>query len=185
MNHLELHHILNNFQYGFRSGHSCQAQLISIVEEIQCALDHHHHVDLIMLNVCKAFDTMAHHRLLNELKFYDIKGRVYDWLSIWLTQRSQRVVLDNSSSNYVQVESGVPQGTVLGPIMFLLYINDINVGISSSLRLFVDDCVLYRIIESNHDHNYLQSDLNVIFAWSQSWHMQFNVKKCVTLRCDK
>ena len=165
MNHLELHHILNNFQYGFRSGHSCQAQLISIVEEIQYALDHHHHVDLIMLDFCKAFDTVAHHRLLNKLKFYGIKGKVYDWLSIWLTQRSQRVVLDNSSSNYVQVESGVPQGTVLGPIMFLLYINDITVGISSSLRLFADDCVLYRIIKSNHDHNYLQSDLNVIYAW--------------------
>ena len=129
--------------------------------------------------------SVAHHRLLNKLKFYGIKGKVYDWLSIWLTQRSQRVVLDNSLSNYVQVESGVPQGTVLGPIMFLLYINDINVKISSSLRLFADDCVLYRIIESNHDHNYLQSDLNVISAWSQSWQMQFNVKKCVTLRCDK
>ena len=141
MNYLELHHILNNFQYGFRSGHSFQAQLISIVEEIQYALDHHHHVDLIMLDFCKAFDTVAHHRLLNKLKFYDIKGKVYDWLSILLTQRSQHVVLDNSSSNYVQVD-GVPQGTVLGPIMFLLYNNDINVGISSSLRLFVDDCVL-------------------------------------------
>ena len=164
MNHLELHHILDNFQYSFRSGHSCQAQLISIVEEIQYALDHHHHVDLIMLDFCKAFDTVAHHRPLNKLKFYGIKGKVYDWFSIWLTQRSQRVVLDNSSSNYVQVESGVPQGTVLGPIMFLLYINDINVGISSSLRLFADDCVLYRIIESNHDQNYLQSDLNVISA---------------------
>ena len=87
-------------------------------------------------------------------------------------QRTQRVVLDGFSSNYVKVESGVPQGTVLGPIMFLLYINDINVGVSSSLRLFADNCVLYRIIESDQDQKCLQPDLNMIFAWSQSWQMR-------------
>ena len=84
---------------------------------------------------------MAHNRLLNKLRFCGIQRKVYDWLSIWLTQKTQHVILDHSSSNYVKVESGVSQGTVLGPIMFLLYINDINVGISSSLRLFADDCV--------------------------------------------
>ena len=121
----------------------------NVIEEIQYALDHRHHVDLIMLDFCKAFDTVAHNRLLNKLKFYGIQGKIYDWLLIWLTQRTQCVVLDGFSSHYVKVTSShvVPQGTVLGPIMFLLYIN-INVGISSSLRLFVDDCVLYRIIES-------------------------------------
>ena len=130
-----------------------------------------------MLDFCKPFDTVAHNRLLNKLKFYGIQGKL-DWLSIWLTQRTQHVVLDGFSSNYVKVESGVLQGTVLGPIMFLL---DINVVISSSLRLFADDCVLYRIIESDRDQNCLQSDLSLIFAWSQSWQMQFNVNKCLTL----
>ena len=69
MKHLELHHIVNDFQYGFRTGHSCQAQLISVIEEIQYTLDPHHHVDLIMLDFCKAFDTVAHNRLLNKLQF--------------------------------------------------------------------------------------------------------------------
>ena len=101
MKHLKLHHIPNNFQYGFWSEHSCQAQLISIVEEIQYALDHHYHVDLIMLDFCKAFDTVALNRLLNKLKFCGILGKVYDWLSIWLIQRTQHVVLDNTSSNYI------------------------------------------------------------------------------------
>ena len=110
MKNLEPHYILNDFQYGCQPGHSCQAQLISIIEEIQYALDHHHHVDLIMLDFCKAFDTAAHNCLLNKLKFYDIQGKIYDWLSIWLIQRTQRVVLDHFSSNYVKVESGVPQG---------------------------------------------------------------------------
>jgi len=86
MNHLESHHILNDFQYGFRPGHSCQAQLISIIEEIQYALDHSHQVDLIMLDFCKAFDTVAHNHLLNKLKYYGIQGKIYKWLFTWLTQ---------------------------------------------------------------------------------------------------
>ena len=128
---------------------------------------------------------MAHNCLLNKLKYYGIQGKIYEWLYTWLTQRTQCVVLDGFASNYVKVESGVPQGTVLGPIMFLLYINDISVGISSSLRLFADDCVLYRIIESDQDQHYLQSDLDLILNWSQIWQMQFNVKKCVTMRCTR
>jgi len=107
MNHLESHHILNDFQYGFQSGHSCQAQLISIIEEIQYALDHHHQVDLIMLDFCKAFDTVAYNHLLNKLKYYGIQGKIYEWLYTWLIQRTQRVVLDGFTSNYIKVESGM------------------------------------------------------------------------------
>ena len=132
----------------------------SIIEEIQYTLDHHHQVDLIMLDFIRHLILiMAHNHLLNKLKFYGIQRKIYNWLSTWLTQRTQCVVLNGFSSNHLKVEFGVPQGTVLGCIMFLIYINDISVGISSSLRLFVDDCVLYRIIKSDQDHNYLQSDL--------------------------
>ena len=79
--------------------------------------------------------------------------------------------------------SGVPQGTVLGPVMFLLYINNINNNISSSLRLFADDCVIYRIIKSEQDHLQLQQDLHTVYEWSQKWQMRFNISKCVALRC--
>ena len=85
MNYLESNHILNNYQYGFRSSHSCQAQLISIIEELQLALDCHHQVDLLMLDFSKAFDTVPHQHLL---KYYGINGKLYYWLSIWLTKRS-------------------------------------------------------------------------------------------------
>ena len=111
MKHLESNRILNEFQYGFRPGHSCQAQLISVVEEIQHALDQQHQVDLIMLDFNKVFDTVAHNRLLHKLNFYGIRDKAHKWLTTWLTQRTQRVVLDSSSSNYVNVESGVPQGS--------------------------------------------------------------------------
>ena len=113
MNHLESNHILNDYQYGFRSSHFCQAQLISIIEELQLALDCHHQVDLLMLDFSKAFDTVPHQHLLKKLKYYGINGKLYYWLSTWLTKRSQRVVVDRYESKYVRVISGVPQGTVL------------------------------------------------------------------------
>ena len=117
------------------------------------------------------------------MKYYGINGKLYYWLSTWLTKRSQRVVDDGYESKYARVISGVPQGTVLGSVMFLLYINNINNNISSSLRLFADDCVIYRIIKSEQDHLQLQQDLHTIYEWSQKWQMRFNISKCVALRC--
>ena len=104
--------LANYVQYGFRLSHSCQAQLISIIEELQLALDCHHQVDLLMLDFSKAFDTVPHQHLLKKLKYYGINGKLYHWLSTWLTKRSQRVV-DGYESKYARVISGVPQGTVL------------------------------------------------------------------------
>jgi len=95
MSHLEANQILNNYQYGFRPSHSCEAQLISIVEEL--ALDHHQQVDLLMLDFSKAFDTVPHQRLLSKLKYYGISGK----LLIWLTKRLQRVVIDGNASDYI------------------------------------------------------------------------------------
>ena len=125
MNYFESNHILNDYQYGFRSSHSCQAQLISIIEELQLALDCHHQVDLLMLDFSKTFDTVPHQHLLKKLKYYGINGKLYYWLSTWLIKRSQ-IVVDGYESKYARVISGVPQGTILGPVMFLLYINIIN-----------------------------------------------------------
>ena len=156
MNQFESNHILNDYQYGFRPSHSCQAQLISIVEELQLALDCHQQVDLIMLDFSKAFHTVPHQHLLKKLSFYGIDDKLHHLLSTWLTKRSQRVAVDGCESKCVSVLSGVPQGTILGPVMFLLYINDINNNVSSSLRLFVDDCIIYRTIKSEQDHLQLQ-----------------------------
>ena len=110
-------------------------------------------------------------------------GYRYYWLSTWLTKRSQRVVVDGYESKYAMVISGVPQGTVLGPVMFLLYINNINNNISSLLRLFADDCIIYRTIKSEQDHLQLQQDLHTVYEWSQKWQMHFNINKWVALRC--
>ena len=117
---MNTNNILINEQFGFRAGHSCEAQLISVVEDIKLAMDHTSQVDIILIDFRKAFDTVPHCRLLNKLSHYGIQGKVHDWIKVWLTRRVQRVVINGYDSNFVQVQSGVPQGTVLGPWMFLL-----------------------------------------------------------------
>ncbi len=105
-------------------------------------------------------------------------GQNLNWISAFLANRTQRVVLNGSKSNWAPVESGVPQGTVLGPLLFLLYINDITRNISSEIRLFADDCILYRRISSLDDCVALQHDIDTLFAWSKTWRMHFNPSKC-------
>ena len=146
-------------------------------------MDHRKQTDLILLDFQKAIDTVPHQRLLCKLSSYGIQNQLYSWIDSWLTQRKQQVIVDSLASVWVPVKSGVPQGTVLGPLMFLIYINDIGDNISSSLQLFADDCILYRTITSPEDSIQLQRDLDSIFEWSQLWQMNFNIKKCVVLRC--
>jgi len=183
MEHLQQHQILNQHQYGFRQGYSCEAQLVSVVEDISHNLDQQKQIDLIFLDFCKAFDTVPHCRLLLKLSSYGIQNKTHSWIKSWLTQRVQRVIVNGSCSKWLSVKSGVPQGTVLGPLLFLIYINDIAKDLSSSLKLFADDCLLYREISCDEDVAALQRDLNTLSNWSQIWQMRFNVLKCVTLKC--
>ena len=142
-------------------------------------MDEKKQVDLTFLDFCKAFDKVPHRRLLNKLKHYGITGNLVKWIEQWLTKRNQQVTLENHVSNKLPVKSGVPQGTVLGPLMFLLYINDIDENISSTVWLFADDCVMYRIIDSLEDSLCLQRDLSTILSWTKKWQMQLNIDKCV------
>jgi len=120
MGHLESNHIISDFQYGFQPSHSCEAQLISVTEEIKAALDHCKQVDLLMQRHLILY--VPHKCLLSKLEYYGIHGKLLSWLTTWLTKRSQRVVINGYASSLVDVLSGVPQGNVLGPVMFLLYI---------------------------------------------------------------
>ena len=151
----------------------------------QLALDCHQQVDLIMLDFSKAFDTVPHQHLLKKLSFYGIDGKLHHWLSTWLTKRSQRVVVDGCEPEYVSVLSGVSQGTVLGSVMFLLYINDININVSSSLRLYLQMIVLFTILLNLNKTTSNCSRTYILFSneWSKRWQMCFNVSKCVVLRC--
>ena len=122
-----------------------------MIEELAKSLDGHKQVDVLFLDFAKAIDTVPHQHLLLKLQSYGISGRTHHWISQWLAKWAQRVVINGIEFDYIRVISGVPQGTVLGLLMFLLYINDISENISSTICLFAGDCIVYRsIINSGH-----------------------------------
>ena len=110
-----------------------------------------------------------------------IKGSCADWINSWLHGRSQRVVVNGHFSSWKEVTSGVPQGSVLGPLLFLIFINDIDSSLTSSISKFADDTKLYRKVSDNDDASMLQRDLDRLFSWSQTWQMSFNADKCKVL----
>ena len=120
-----------------------------------------------------------------KLDYYGIRGSTHKWITSWLSGRFQKVVLDGQASDPVPVLSGVPQGSVLGPVLFLIFINDLPENIRSSVRLFADDCVLYRNIESHTECQILQDDLNSLAQWEADWQMKFNVAKCHSMRVTR
>ena len=185
MNHLKNNQVLSDSQHGFRAGFSCTTQLVSLIDDVSYNMDARRQVDMILLDFSKAFDTVPHHRLLQKLKYYCIDNQIIKWITKWLTSRKQRVLLDGESSDYVPVTSGVPQGTVLGPLLFLIYINDIIENITSKLKLFADDCLLYRTITSEQDTMALQKDLDTLVQWASKWQMKFNTSKCTIMRCTR
>ena len=133
---------------------------------------------MLILDFSKAFDTVPHQRLLQKMYHYGIKGNILKWVSGWLTQRHQRVCVDVEESINKPVQSGVPQGTVLGPLCFLIYINDMGSSRTSSLRLCADDSLLYRPINGIEDTTKLQEDLTELVQWSKTWQMTFHPAKC-------
>jgi len=135
-----------------------------------------------ILDFAKAFDKVAHARLANKLNYYDIRGHMLQWLQSFLENRTQKVIIDGRQSSPCSVPSGVPQGSALGPVLFLIYINDIVTNIHSQLRLFADGCLTYRPIYSPDDHRILQNDLNILSSWADIWQMKFNVQNVVLCR---
>ena len=151
LNHLKSNSLLYDLQHGFRHSRSCETQLLSFVQELAAYSDKNIQTDLIIMDFAKAFDKVPHQRLLYKLKFYGIKNQTLTWISAFLSNRTQTVVLDGESSDIAPVTSGVPQGTVLGPVLFLVYINDLSEYMKSSqLRLFADDSIIYKTIKSQN-----------------------------------
>ena len=132
----------------------------------------------MLLDFAKAFNKVPHKRLIKKLRGHGIDGRLLDWISNWLNGRKQRVCLRGAGSSWSRVTSGVPQGSVLGPVLFLVFINDLDAGISSSILKFADDTKLFSEVNSVADAERLQQDLNKLQEWAKTWQMQFNASKC-------
>ena len=181
LNHLDKHSVLTSLNHGFRSGYSCETQLVVTAHDLMSYYDQNRQVDTVILDFSKAFDTVPHRKLLHKLEAYGVRGPIHNWISNFLTQRSMCVVVEGEKSRQVDVGSGVPQGTVLGPLLFLCHIYDLPDRVSSHIHLFADDCLVYRAINTPADHQRLQKDLDNLQRWAQEWGMKFNAKKCYVL----
>ena len=130
-------------------------------------------------------DSVSHHRLLGKLRHCGINGRTLQWIADFLSGRTQRVFVDRTYSRWSPVHSEVPQGTVLGPLLFLIYINDLPDSVNSTVRLFADDCLVYREVGSIDDQLALQRDLYSLENWAHIRGMKFNPSKCTILTISR
>ena len=186
MEHIVLHHlnekldsVLHHRQHGFRRGLSCQTQLCATYHELAKAADEGHTTHAIVMDFKKAFDKVPHFLLLQKLQgIPGINTYLLNWILDFLSDRQQSVVLRGVSSQGCRVTSGVPQGSVLGPTLFLCYINDLPDLLSCKVSLYADDTLLYQTVNNNKDAEVFQSDINAVYEWSLKWKMPFNEKKC-------
>jgi hypothetical protein len=181
MDHLEQNNILRPEQHGFRKGRSCVSQLVGLVDEMTQEVESGNQEDIIALDFSKAFDKVNHSLLIHKLRRYGVCGKVNGWIEAFLSGRQQSVIVEGASSSPSPVESGVPQGSVLGPALFLTYINDLPEGTHSKVRLFADDTTCSNTIKLQSDQADLQQDLETLSTWEQQWSMRFHPKKCQVL----
>ena len=182
---LEKHNLLKDTQHGFLKGRSCLTNLLEYTEIISKWVDDGSPVDVIYLDFQKAFDKVPHQRLLIKLKSHGMGVNIVTWIQNWLTDRRQRVSVEGETSAWTAVHSGVPQGSVLGPLLFLVYINDLEDGVASNILKFADDTKIFRRVQTRQECRTLQDDLNRLDQWSAKWQMLFNQSKCKCLHIGR
>ena len=182
---MERNKLFSEHQFGFRSGHSCSTQLLSVLEDWSKALDCNENVDVIYLDFRKAFDTVPYARLINKLYAYGIRRRLLRWIQNFLTNRKQKIIVQGEESQWADVASGIPQGSVLGPVLFLTYINDLPDAIKKFVTIFADDTMEHAVIRTENDAIEVQEDLYEMSDWSEIWEILFNAKKCKSLHMGK
>ena len=181
MKHLETHKILSKFQHGYRSGCSTETQLLKVIDLLAKGLENKTQTDIISLDFSRAFDVVPHERLLLKMNYYGIR-KILPWVKDFLTSRKQCVLIDGVKSRFVNVVSGLPQGTVLAGLLFLIFINDLPDSVVNSFTgVFCDDTLVAKEITKPSDATELQEDINNINEWTKIWKMNFNISKCVQM----
>ena len=170
--------LFSDKQYGFISGRSSTLQLLKVLDEWTEALDEGNSVDCVYMDFQKAFDTVPHRRLLSKIRTYGFNETMVDWIENFITGRTQRVRIDGEVSQEELVISGIPQGSVLGPFLFLLFVNDMPDLVDAMLYLFADDNKVYKVIKHPaRDRTSLQIDLDKLYEWSVTWLMKIHPEK--------
>ena len=166
MDFLIKHKLINPSQHGFLKAKSCLTNLLCFLEEITKWVDDGSPVDVIYLDFQNAFDKVPHQRLIRKLKSHGMGISIINWVEQWLTDRRQRVVVDGEVSIWKSVLSGLPQGSVLGAILFFVYINDLEEGVTGKILKFADDTKLLRKVKDIGDKQNLQDDIDTLVKWS-------------------
>ena len=179
-NHMVKNNLFSKKQFGFLSKRSTTLQLLTVLDHWTKILDEGSSVDNIYMDFMKAFDTVPHRRLLQKIRSYGISGKAEKWVEAFLSNRRQRVCINGCHSEWESVASGIPQGSVLGPLLFVIFINDLPEVVSeaSCIFLFADDTKIYREIRSEEDCVELQNDLVKLEEWSNKWLLKFHPEKC-------
>ena len=179
LKHCTDNNILNTDQHGFMSNKSTVTNLVEMLNHITAKLDMGSCIDLLCIDFAKAFDSVSHDKLLYKLYAYGIRGNVLNWISGFLKNRTFKVKVNNSFSDIFDVCSSVPQESVLGPLLFLLYVNDITSAVKNSyVKLYADDLSVFRVINNTCDAKLLQNDLDDIYQWANLWQLKINFDKC-------
>ena len=177
-----LEDLIADCQHGFRSGRSCVTNLLETLDYIGAILDRAGQVDCVYLDMSKAFDKVRHDLLMEKLRDAGFGGNLLTWFHAYLCGRRERVTVLGATSRDLPVTSGVPQGSILGPPLFLLYVNNLPDSIlNSKVAMFADDTNVYRVVMSEDDGAALQRDLDNLSSWSAASGLAFNDKKCTLL----
>ena len=178
-----IQNMISAAQHGFLRGKSGTGQLLSVLHRISENLDLGKQTDILYFDIAKAFDTVDHTLLVNKLRRFGLNGNILKWFIDYLSGRQQRVLLNGEISKTLPVSSGVPQGSILGPLLFLIYINDLPESMTSpsvDVSLFADDTKCFSIVESLADARVLKTEAGNMEKWAQSERLKFNAQKCVT-----
>ena len=180
--HLNKYSLISNEQHGFVKWKSCTTNLLETLDFISYNLSMGIPIDEALLDFVKAFDSVAHKRLILKLKFYGIRGLALKWVEAFLTDRIQRVIQGHAVSSWKDIFSGVPQGSEIGPLLFDIFINDLIKIFINKTKLYADDTKLLSKVEDIiNNENSLQKDLNEASEWSRKWLLGFNSSKCVIM----
>ena len=177
--HLKVHSPISPYQFGFSSGKSTTSALLALSNGILQSLDQGVEVVSVFFDLSKAFDSVPHALLLQKLIDINVNPYLFNLIYSYLTERNQFVVVNGSQSTQVKVTSGVPQGSVLGPLLFLIYINGITcANINGQVSIYADDIALYKVIQSPLDYQSIQDDINTICLWTEDNNLKLNASKC-------